>query len=567
MVKYLSKCKHNLQVIITSATFDVKAYEEYFATGRNKISRQRIKTMDVAGVQNYEIETILPSTLPVDNMLDTTLKIILEDILINRKYEENIDNKFRDILVFLDSSANIRRLKSMLEEKLNSTNYPIFKLTANTSDEDKNLITMDINRSSNNESVDNTKINELYKSKRRIVLANNAAQTGITLSNLRHVIDTGWQNAGVYSPSNGASGLIRSHVSHNDAMQRRGRVGRKSDGYFYPLYEFNVIYPDANNNVGMKKPVLLKDQIPSIYYTDLSQNMLEIIDIIKKFVQGPDELINIYSFNFMDNPPISIIHRNLSELYLIGAIDHNLELTKIGKLIKTLPKVNIGLAKSIIAAQIYNCTYEVAIIAACSILQESFYDFSKVPQGYTYPGLTDYEYKSDHINMLVTFMKYLNVKRSVNNESHLNSWCKINRLNASSLNSAYEGFKDIIKSMVQAQIPIVSYNRPIDEYTDKMKQSIIKALFIGLYLNRARIGEDPRYLKVYNWYGSDYYAESYKSSFYGNLNYKNMYPKHVFFSKTILKNKGGGYVNYLAGGISPYNPMWIGTLVPKVNDE
>lgn len=168
--------------------------------------------------------------------------------------------------------------------------------------------------------------------------------------------------------------------------------------------------------------------------------------------------------------------------------------------------------------------------------------------------------------MLITFMKFCETIKN-NSISNTKKWCIINRLNYSVLYEVYELSKQLIENISNSNIPILSYNTHIDKYTIEMKTNILKALFCGLYLNRAKVSKNNiKYFYVQNWYGKNYYAETYKgSSFYtGNYRIANLYPKDIFYGSMIMKNRNGMYVNYITGGISPYNPEWIGTIVPKI---
>lgn len=530
----------DLKVIVTSATFDRTTYKNYFTKSPNAV--KSIEDLYVAG-KTPEIDQIDPE-LPINNMYEYITNLV-EKIIADNPEEEN--ENFRDILIFLESISSIRKLKELLTKKLNTDLYPVLIFTSGTSPEDQKKIT---------EESDN--FPEFSGIKRRIVIATNVAETGLTFDQLKHVIDSGWMISAVFNPMNNSQGLLRSHESQNNAMQRRGRVGRIEPGCYYPLFQFNK---DRK-----KGDVLPKKLKPGIYYNSLSTSLLGIINIVNQFKINPNELTNIYDFDFMDQPPITTLHRNLSELYLLGALTRNLKLTKIGKMMNKLSRVPPQFAKAIIAAEVYHCTYEVAVIAACSSVIGSFYNFSVVPNNYTFNDFTDHQYRSDHINMLVTFMKYAAVRRT-NSKLNTDKWCTINRLNSGPLNTAYEAVKQIMESLVKAEIPILSYNRNITQYTHQMKMNILKALFTGLFLNTGRLSSNIKFFKIHNWYGKDYYSEVYKgSSFYtGNFKIENLYPKNVFFGSVIMKARDGMYINYLTGGMSPYDPEWIGTLVPNLD--
>ena len=66
---------------------------------------------------------------------------------------------------------------------------------------------------------------------------------------------------------------------------------------------------------------------------------------------GIDDLIN---FDFMDPPPPETLIRALEQLYALGALNDEGDLTKLGRRMAEFP-VDPMLAKSIIQAETYKC--------------------------------------------------------------------------------------------------------------------------------------------------------------------------------------------------------------------
>ena len=71
---------------------------------------------------------------------------------------------------------------------------------------------------------------------RRIIVANNVAETGITLPDLVAVVDSGWTKRVLYLPVFDATDLATVPASRREIHQRMGRAGRVAPGDFYPLY-------------------------------------------------------------------------------------------------------------------------------------------------------------------------------------------------------------------------------------------------------------------------------------------------------------------------------------------
>lgn len=160
-----------------------------------------------------------------------------------------------DVIVFLPGAAEMTVLRKLLEpllvgivrkdadaafdvitlERVAVTNY--------TSDNRRLLIPIDDIRV--------TVEGKSYRPRRRVILATNVAETGLTLGDLKYVIDSGYAREVEYLPLLNASGLLTKPAPQSRIWQRRGRAGRNAPGVFYPLYPRHIYdrlqrvqYPD-----------------------------------------------------------------------------------------------------------------------------------------------------------------------------------------------------------------------------------------------------------------------------------------------------------------------------------
>ena len=76
--------------------------------------------------------------------------------------------------------------------------------------------------------------------KRAIIIATNVAEASVTIPRLKFVVDNGYAKVNQYDPILGVSTLKEEKISESSRVQRRGRVGRISDGTVYYLYEKNA---------------------------------------------------------------------------------------------------------------------------------------------------------------------------------------------------------------------------------------------------------------------------------------------------------------------------------------
>ncbi|PVH17352.1 uncharacterized protein CXQ87_000237 [Candidozyma duobushaemuli] len=72
--------------------------------------------------------------------------------------------------------------------------------------------------------------------KRKVILATNIAETSITVSGVKYVIDSGLRKVKVWRHQLGLSTLLTTPISQASAKQRAGRAGRESEGKVFRLY-------------------------------------------------------------------------------------------------------------------------------------------------------------------------------------------------------------------------------------------------------------------------------------------------------------------------------------------
>jgi HrpA-like RNA helicase len=215
-------------VVIMSATFDPKGFIDYFNVPllTNHIS--------VKGI-NYRITDIYLERATKNYIIDAMA--IIRDIC----YRPN-EEKRCDILVFLPSieyfNLLMLSLNSLNEElAIDGKNVfsPIMVNRAAVQEQNRDFIrtTSELNYNISIGGKD-------YIPTRRIVLSNTVAETGLTLDNLKYVIDSGWYFGSIYNPALRVGGILMSAAPQSRIKQRRGRVGRNFPGECYYLYSRKI---------------------------------------------------------------------------------------------------------------------------------------------------------------------------------------------------------------------------------------------------------------------------------------------------------------------------------------
>jgi RNA helicase HrpA len=154
----------------------------------------------------------------------------------------------------------------------------------------------------------------LFKTK--VVISTNIAETSVTIDGITSVIDSGLAKLNYYNPKTFTSSLIETPTSKASSNQRKGRAGRTRPGNCYRLYS----RADFEN-----RPLFTTEEI---YRTDLTEVLLRMAELgISEFER----------FEFISAPAKSGIAGAIDALSLLGALNPDRTLTKVGELMCAFP--------------------------------------------------------------------------------------------------------------------------------------------------------------------------------------------------------------------------------------
>ncbi|MDD3153797.1 MAG: ATP-dependent RNA helicase HrpA [Victivallaceae bacterium] len=197
-LKNLLRKRRDLKVIISSATLESEKIRNFFPGS---------KLLTVGGrlfpVENY---FLAPESDEAE---------LADEIVRAVKFLGDLDDS-GDILVFLPGEREIRDAAKALREAVDSRTdvLPLFgRLSA----------------------VDQDKVFH-PRSRRRIILATNVAETSLTIPRIGFVIDSGLARISRYIPSSRVQVLRTEFISQASARQRAGRCGRIREGVCVRLY-------------------------------------------------------------------------------------------------------------------------------------------------------------------------------------------------------------------------------------------------------------------------------------------------------------------------------------------
>jgi len=276
-LRYLLPKRPDLKVIITSATIDSERLATHF---------NQAPVITVAG-KTFPVETLYR---PLCSEAEDKMQDIDTIDGICRAIRELDTIHYGDTLVFLPTERDIRETADVLA-KLNLRHTEILSLFARQ--------TMALQQAIFHP-----------KSKRRIILATNIAETSVTVPRILNVIDTGTARISRYSQRSKIQRLPIEPIAKASAAQRQGRCGRIAEGVCIRLYsevDFNA-RPEFTD--------------PEIKRTALAAVILQMQNL------GLDE---IGRFPFVDPPDHKMISDGYRLLFELQAIDAKNNITPLGR--------------------------------------------------------------------------------------------------------------------------------------------------------------------------------------------------------------------------------------------
>lgn len=186
---------------------------------------------------------------------------------------------------------------------------------------------------------------------RKIVLATNIAETGITIPDVTCVIDTGKHREMRFDERRQLSRLIDTFISRANAKQRRGRAGRVQEGLCFHMF------------TKFRHDQLMSDQqTPEMLRLSL-QDLAIRVKICK--IGGIEETLG----DALDPPSAKNIRRAVDALVDVRALTQAEELTPLGNQLARLP-LDVFLGKLILYGVIFKCL-DMAITVAAILSSKS----------------------------------------------------------------------------------------------------------------------------------------------------------------------------------------------------
>ncbi|KAJ6015004.1 hypothetical protein N7540_009595 [Penicillium herquei] len=235
----------------------------------------------------------------------------------------------RAILVFMPGLAEIRRLNDeILSEPTFQKGWIVHALHSSIASEDQEKA-----------------FNVPPEGMRKIVIATNIAETGITIPDITAVIDAGKEKMMRFDERRQLSRLVESFISRANAKQRRGRAGRVQKGICFHLFTKH-----------RHDKLLAEQQTPEMLRLSLQDLVLRVK--ICKLGEVEQTLLEA-----LDPPSSKNIRRAIDSLKEVKALTSGESLTPLGSQLAKLP-LDVFLGKLIIHGAFFKCLDAAVSIAA-----------------------------------------------------------------------------------------------------------------------------------------------------------------------------------------------------------
>jgi HrpA-like RNA helicase len=324
-------------LILMSATLNVDQYCKYFDT----------KTVFEVNGQSKPIEVIYPQ-VDVPDIYTKTCDIVAQlDDYEKKNPNDAIEKGIRDMIVFMSASGPIKKMIRALEDLNKTLPRKILPISITSADisggtdsyrlimEDYRKLKVDVD-------------GKTHPAYRRIIVSTNVAETGLTLDYLRYCVDTAMQFTNEFNHRHGVNIMMTKPTTSSMSLQRKGRVGRKHAGVFYPLFTEKT-FKD-----------MIVDNTPSIMVEDMTPHMLAL------FVNEPvSSFDKMPVYDMLTPPSDDCINYSLQRLYTLGAINPDATITKLGKMMNAFRKMNIESSKMILSGLVYGASIKELVCMAC----------------------------------------------------------------------------------------------------------------------------------------------------------------------------------------------------------
>lgn len=233
------------------------------------------------------------------------------------------------------------------------------------------------------------------KPTRRIIIATNVAEAGVTIDSLKYCIDTGYSFNVEFQPNAGCNLMVSKNITKGSATQRKGRVGRKSPGFWYPCYTEETFNNLPENKFSDIITIDTTENLLGILIKDKKVEMAEELNITRIREPEENDLIqihemadntwyylkntlptNISTLDFIELPSMTTLSYSIEKLNVLGFIDDEYDITTVGLYANQLRKIPLESRRMIFAGYFHGASISdlITIAAFLYVQKRNIYD-------------------------------------------------------------------------------------------------------------------------------------------------------------------------------------------------
>ena len=363
LLKRILQERPRFKVIISSATINAEIFSEYF-------DECPIVKIDA---RVFPIKTIYDPPTQEDS--DEALLIKIADI-VTRVVKSKTEG---DILIFMSGEKNIKDCINTLGTLSFSKRLQLLPLYARLSTQDQN------------------RVFNLYRGKKKVIVATNIAETSVTIDGITSVVDPGLAKMSFYNRRTFTTSLVEIPISRASCNQRKGRAGRTAPGTCYRLY---------NRHEYESRPLFTTEEI---FRTDLSEVVLRMAEL---------GITDFENFDFLSPPGRQGIISAIETLRLLEALDEDRSLTRVGQMMVRFPMLPKH-SRMIVESILHHPRVLEEVLTAASFLTTN--------SPFLLPMGEELEARKAHHTFrdpLGDFVSYLKILRAYVNSKNRVSFCK-----------------------------------------------------------------------------------------------------------------------------------------------
>jgi len=347
---------------------------------------------------------------------------------------------------------------------------------------------------------------------RKVILATNIAETSITISGIKYVIDCGVAKVRGYNSKIGIESLTIQPISKASARQRMGRAGREAPGCCYRLYTEDAF-----------------DELADSTEPEIKRcNLASVILLLK--ASGVEDIFN---FDYLDKPSKTSVARSLEQLYALGALNDDGTLSELGKKMAEFP-IEPTYAKVMIQSEKLGCTKEILSIVSMLSVDSIFYTPQDKREEAAEAKKKFVNFDGDHITLLNVLKGYQDVHGD-------KEWCYENFINIRNMKHVLDVRKQLIQFCERLKIDV-------NASCGHDHEVLLKCLLSGFFQNTALRQLDGSYRAIVS--GQSVYIHP-TSVLFGRRPEAIMYNDLILTSKQYMRNA------------SAIHPNWIAQTAPK----